>query len=116
MTETDPLYGPSRSSPGHPRGALAEAMTSRDAQLGEAIAALRAAAGSVCTHVRTLMHVAGPDALLGPVRTVAEKMAGHAGFAGAAQELHDIAHQLRVLEASVQHALEQAGGNIAQDE
>ncbi|MDH6590513.1 hypothetical protein M2165_000402 [Variovorax sp. TBS-050B] len=105
MKEIDPLHD---QEPGTPRwqGSLADAMARRDTQLEEAVAALRAAADSAAINVDTLMCIASPDARLRPARQAPGTAAERTGFVSLAQQLQDIAFQLRVLDSAVRRVLE----------
>lgn len=88
------------------QSSLAHAMARRDVQLDEAVAAVRAAAESAAVSVDVLMGIATPDARLQPASLAAAELPQRAGFVSVAQQLQDIALQLRVIESSVRKALE----------
>jgi hypothetical protein len=88
------------------QGSLAHAMARRDVQLDAAVTAVRAAAESAALSVDALMGVATPDARFRPASLAAAESPPPTGFVSVAQQLHDIALQLRVIEASVRKALE----------
>jgi hypothetical protein len=88
------------------QGSLAHAMARRDVQLDEAVAAVRAAAESAAVSVDALMSVAMPDARFRPASVAVAALPQGTGFVSVAQQLQDIALQLRVIESSVCKALE----------
>lgn len=94
---------PARGSRGiHRHGmSVEEAMGMRDAQLDEALAALRFAADDASAAVAALLHVVTPNVRLQPARPVTEEQPRKTGFVPLAQELRELAFQLRRLEASV---------------
>lgn len=87
-------------------GSLAHAMARRDVQLDEAVAAVRAAAESAAVSVDALMGVATPDARLRLAFLAAAELPQRTDFVSVAQQLQDIALQLRAIESSVRKALE----------
>lgn len=88
------------------QGSLADAMARRDAQLEQAVNALRAAADAAAVGVDGLMSIASPEARLRPASLSAAQLPERTGFVSVAQQLQDIAFQLRVLESSVRRVLE----------
>ena len=117
MKEINNLFDkePSAMADGH--GTLAEAMARRDAQVDEAVTALRSAAGAAATSVGALMQVVSPDASRHRLaRLAAAKISDGAGFATVAQQLQDIALRLRVLESSVRGVLERTRRDAAPDD
>jgi hypothetical protein len=94
---------PARGSRGIQRHGMSveEAMGMRDAQLEEALAALRSAADDASAAVAALLHVVTPNVRLQPARQATEEQPRKTGFVPLAQELRELAFQLRRLEASV---------------
>jgi hypothetical protein len=106
MKETAPLADQEAAAPTAWRGSLAHAMARRDAQLDLAVAAVRAAAESTAASVDALMGMATPDAHVRPVSLAAAELPERTGLVSVAQQLQDIALQLRAIESSVRRALE----------
>lgn len=106
MKETPPLVDQEPAAATAWRGSLAHAMASRDAELDLAVAAVRGAAESAAASVDALMGLAPPDARIGPASLAAAELPKRTGSVNVAQQLQDIALQLRVLELSVRKALE----------
>lgn len=105
MKEIDNLFGKEPGALEDWRGSVADAMARRDVQVDEAVAALRCAAGTAAASVAALMHAVSPEAPHRPARLAAATMAEPAGFTTLAEQLHDIALQLRELESSVRSLL-----------
>ena len=106
MKETAPLADQEAAAAAAWRGSLAHAMARRDVQLDLAVAAVRAAVESTAASVNALMGVAMPDARLRPAPVAGAALPQSADFMSVAQQLQDIALQLRVIESSVRRALE----------
>lgn len=114
MKEIDTLHDQEAVDTGW-RGSLAEAMTRRDVQLDEAVNALRAAADAATVGVDNLMSIASPEARLRPARLMAAQLPERTGFVSVAQQLQDIAFQLRVLESSVRRVVERHHLQVERD-
>lgn len=78
-----------------------EAMKARDVQLQEALDAVRCAADDASAAVGALLHMVKPNVRLQPALQVVEEQPRKMGFITLAQELREVAFQLRILEASV---------------
>lgn len=117
MKEIDNLFGKEPGALEDWRGSVADAMARRDVQVDEAVAALRGAAGTAAASVGALMHAVSPDASHRPARlAAATMMAEPTEFATLAEQLHDIAFQLRELESSVRSLLARTRRDAALDE
>jgi len=117
MKEIDNLFGKEPRAPEDWRGTVAAAMARRDAQVDQAVDALRHAAGSAAASVAALMHAASPEASSHrPARPAAARAEDPAGFTTLAEQLHDIAIQLRELESSVRSQLARTRRDAALDE
>jgi hypothetical protein len=91
---------------------IEEGMRARDVQLQEALAALRSAANDASAAVVALLHVVAPNVQLQPARPAAEEPPQKTGFVPLAQELRDVACQLRMLETSVEGVSQLARAGI----
>lgn len=91
---------------------IEEGMRARDVQLQEALAALRSAANDASAAVVALLHVVAPNVQLQPARPAAEELPQKTGFVPLAQELRDVACQLRMLETSVEGVSQLARAGI----
>ncbi|RQO52384.1 hypothetical protein DBV14_16105 [Variovorax sp. KBW07] len=78
-----------------------EAMKARDVQLQEALDAVRCAADDASAAVGALLHMVKPNVRLQTALQVVEEQPRKMGFVTLAQELREVAFQLRILEASV---------------
>lgn len=116
MKEIDNLFGKEPRAPEDWRGTVANAMASRDAQVDQAVDALRHAAGGAAASVAALMHAVNPEASHRPARPAAARTEDPAGFTTLAEQLHDIALQLRELESSVRSLLARTRRDAALDE
>ena len=116
MKEIDNLFGKEPRALEDWRGTVADAMARRDVQVDQAVDALRHAAGGAAASVAALMHAASPEASHRPARPAAARTEDPAGFTTLAEQLHDIALQLRELESSVRSLLARTRRDAALDE
>jgi 2,4-dienoyl-CoA reductase-like NADH-dependent reductase (Old Yellow Enzyme family) len=116
MKEIDNLFGKEPRALEDWRGTVADAMARRDAQVDQAVDALRRAAGGAAASVAALTHVVNPEASRRPAGPAAVRTEDPAGFTTLAEQLHDIALQLRELESSVRSLLTSTRKDAAPDE
>lgn len=115
MKEIDNLFGKKPGALVDWRGTVADAMARRDVQVEQAVDALRCAADGATASVAALMHVVSPEASHRPARPAAARTEDPAGFTTLAEQLHDIALQLRELESSVCSLLARTRGDATSD-
>ncbi|AGU53350.1 hypothetical protein VAPA_2c07930 [Variovorax paradoxus B4] len=116
MKEIDNLFGKEPGATGNWPSTVADAMARRDVQVDEAVTTLRRTAAATAASVAALMHVVNPDASHSLARQAASKMSDHTGFVTVAEQLHDIASQLRELESSVRSLLARTRKDAAPDD
>lgn len=116
MKEIDNLFGKEPRALEDWRGSVADAMARRDVQVDQAIETLRRAAGGAAASVAALMHAVSPEASHRPASPAAARTEDPAGFTTLAEQLHDIALQLRELESSVRSLLVHTRRGAALDE